>query len=233
MQNDSTSEPNIPAPAQPVFSPDAAQSQPAPVQPQQPAPPADYAQPVQPAQDFQQQSIVQPTAPPADPAPAPVAAQPVDAPAPAAQPEPSLYDKLGQTAGISAVVNRLYDLIAQDPRLAPYFSESGMPRQGLTDFVVAITGGPTAPGYSAPDLAAVHQQYGITHEDFMQVGAYLKQAMEEVGVAPDVVDTVMSVVVGTHDQVVAAVAQQSGQTPDVQQPPVDPATQAPVAPPQQ
>lgn len=196
-----------------------------------------------PGQQFQPQAPVTQPAPTAEPvqaaAPAePVATAPVVDAAPAtpaapAQPEPSLYDKLGGTEGISAVVNRLYDLISQSPEIAPYFSETGMPRQGLTDFMVAVTGGPTAPGYTAPDLAAVHQKFGISHEHFMQVGGYLKQAMEEVGVAPAEVDTVMSVVVGTHDQVVAAPAPQTEAAPSIQQPPVDPTTQAPVAPPQQ
>lgn len=119
---------------------------------------------------------------------------------------PSLYEQLGQRAGITAVVNRLYDLIAQDSSVTYYFNDTGMPRQGLTDFLVAATGGPVDPAYQVPDLAKVHHRFNISDEAFGVVGKYLGQAMQENGVSPETMATVTSVVLGLHDQIVPPAA---------------------------
>jgi hemoglobin len=115
----------------------------------------------------------------------------------------SLYDQLGGREGISAVVHRLYELIAADPSVSGYFDETGMPVQSLTEFLVIASGGQGDPSYKMPDLAAVHKRFNITEEAFGTVGKYLSQAMTELKVDPAAASAVMNLVVGAKSQIVA------------------------------
>ena len=114
----------------------------------------------------------------------------------------SLYDQLGGRDGITAVVHRLYELIAADESINYYFDESGMPVESMIEFLVAASGGPKNPDYTMPDLAAAHKKHHISGEAFGKVGGYLSQAMQEFNVPAETAQTVMNLVVGAKDQVV-------------------------------
>lgn len=117
--------------------------------------------------------------------------------------EKSLYDQLGGRAAISAVVNRLYELIAKDPSVAGFFTETGMPAHSLTEFLVIASGGEGDPNYQMPDLASVHKPHGITDEAFDTVARYLTQALNEFNVPQPTIDAVITLVASTRGQIVS------------------------------
>lgn len=100
---------------------------------------------------------------------------------------PSLYDYLGPHL-IDALVDRLYDRVPKDPRLAPFFAHMNMERlRGrMKGFLTFATGGPSR--YRGADLRAAHTRpvaMGMQPEHFGIVAAIVVSELREFGVAED------------------------------------------------
>jgi hemoglobin len=116
----------------------------------------------------------------------------------------TLYQQLGEGAGIAAVVDTLYRLIMDDESLAPYFATTRLVEQKrhMALFLAAATGGPN--GYKGLNLDAAHAGRGITDVDFDKVIAHAATALSEAGVDSETISTVAGALMPLRAQVVTA-----------------------------
>lgn len=97
-----------------------------------------------------------------------------------AKPDPaSVYDDLGEET-VESVVDRMYDFILDDERLAPYFDESNMESliTHQSAFIGMIAGGPDY----AQHIPETHAHMGLRDEHFDAVLAYFHVSLAEHGV---------------------------------------------------
>ena len=118
----------------------------------------------------------------------------------------SLYDQLGQQAGISTAVDHFYVRVLGDPSLAPYFEGTDVDqvRAHQAALLSTVTGGPQS--YSGRALDLSHRRLGITDEAFDRVVGHLGDTLDALGVEPDVRDQVAAVLVGQRTNIVSAPA---------------------------
>jgi hemoglobin len=117
----------------------------------------------------------------------------------------SLYERLGQEAGIRTAVDDFYARVVSDPELAPYFEGIDLPRlrRHQTALLSQVTGGPVE--YSGRDLAAGHAGLGITPADFDRVVGHLVATLAALGVSPDDIGEVGAALSAHRDDIVTAV----------------------------
>lgn len=116
------------------------------------------------------------------------------------------YERLGGEEAIGAVVDRFYERVIEDERVAHYFDDVDMQKQRAhqTQFISAVTGGPV--DYSGDDMEAAHDDLGITKSDFDVIVAHLDAALEEFDVDEDDRTAVLSAVGEYEDAIVTAPA---------------------------
>ncbi|MFE5408231.1 group 1 truncated hemoglobin [Microbacterium sp. NPDC056569] len=120
--------------------------------------------------------------------------------------EATLYQRLGEGAGIAAVVDGLYSRIMADETLAPFFEHTRMIEQKrhMALFLAAAAGGPD--GYRGKDLGVAHAGRGITDADFDRVIGHAAAALAEAGVDADAIDQVAGALLPLREKVTAAAA---------------------------
>jgi hemoglobin len=116
----------------------------------------------------------------------------------------TLYQQLGESEGISGVVDRLYELIMADDTLAPFFAETRLSQQKghMAMFLTAATGGPN--GYKGLDMGAAHLGRGIRDADFDRVIGHAATALSEAGVDDATIGVVAGALMPLRGQVVTA-----------------------------
>jgi hemoglobin len=114
----------------------------------------------------------------------------------------TLYEKYGGFTTISALVNLFYQKIGNTPALDKYFENTDMAKliDHQTKFLCMVLGGPN--NYEGRQLAQAHQKLSITNEHFELVGSILKESLEEKGVEPKDIETILGVVWGTRNDIV-------------------------------
>jgi hemoglobin len=97
----------------------------------------------------------------------------------------TLYDRLGGRDAIAAVVDRFYERVLADERLAHFFEDVDMRRQRAhqTQFLSAVTGGPVE--YTGQDMERAHEDLRITGSHFDAIGTHLERTLDEFDVDPD------------------------------------------------
>ena len=115
----------------------------------------------------------------------------------------SPYDRVGGAPAISAVVDRLYQLLLDDPVLIPYFEGIDLPRlkQHMAALLAKVLGGPDR--YSGRDLATAHQGLNITREHYWRVSLHLYSVLFGLQVPMDIMQAVSSVLASAEDEIVA------------------------------
>lgn len=95
----------------------------------------------------------------------------------------SIYDDLGGFDTIKQVVERMYEHILADERLAPYFDESNVESliNHQSRFIAMIAGGPDYHDH----IAETHAHMNLRDEHFDAVLAYFHTALAEHGVADE------------------------------------------------
>jgi hemoglobin len=121
----------------------------------------------------------------------------------------SLYDQLGQQAGIATAVDEFYVRVLGDPSLAPYFEGTDVDevRQRQVALMSTVSGGPQQYSGGAMDLS--HRRLSITDETFGKVVGHLGATLDDLGVASDVRDQVASVLVAEGEHMVTAPASET------------------------
>jgi hemoglobin len=116
----------------------------------------------------------------------------------------SLFERLGQEAGIRTAVDDFYVRVVADPQLAPYFEGIDLPRlrRHQTALLSQVTGGPVE--YSGRDLAAGHAGLGITPEDFDRVVGHLVATLTALGVSAEDIGAVGEALTAHRDDIVTA-----------------------------
>lgn len=118
--------------------------------------------------------------------------------------EATLYQRLGEGAGIAAVVDGLYSRIMADETLAPFFEHTRMIEQKrhMALFLAAAAGGPD--GYKGKDLGVAHAGRGISDADFDRVIGHAAAALAEAGVDADAIDQVAGALMPLRAKVTTA-----------------------------
>ena len=116
----------------------------------------------------------------------------------------SLFERLGQEAGIRTAVDDFYVRVVADPQLAPYFEGIDLPRlrRHQTALLSQVTGGPVE--YTGRDLAAGHAGLGITPEDFDRVVDHLVATLTALGVPAGDIGAVGEALTAHRDDIVTA-----------------------------
>jgi hemoglobin len=114
------------------------------------------------------------------------------------------YDAVGGGAAISAVVDRFYQLVIADPRLAPFFEGVDMPalKRHQVFLVSQVMGGPVE--YTGRELGDAHADLHISGDDFTAVVEHLVAALKEFDVPPDIIDRVVTALAATRPDIVSA-----------------------------
>ncbi len=112
------------------------------------------------------------------------------------------YDLVGGGPAIKAVVDRFYELLLGDPRLAGFFAETDMSqlKRHQVLLVSQVMGGPAQ--YDGRDLQQAHERLDISGDDFTLVVSYLGQALGEAGVPAEIVARVGAALAGTKADIV-------------------------------
>jgi len=118
--------------------------------------------------------------------------------------ENTLYEKLGGREAVEAVVDRFYERVLADERLASFFEDTDVDalREHQTEFVTYVTGGTDA--YDGQSMRAAHADLGITEADFAAVADHLRATLEEFEVPAEHADAIMAEVAGLRDEIVTA-----------------------------
>ena len=93
------------------------------------------------------------------------------------------FERIGGVSAVVAVVERLYERVARDPDLAPYFHTTNMPvqRDKLAGMVAEALGGPRSPWLTG--LVEAHHGLEVTDEHYTRMSAHLMGVLEELEVA--------------------------------------------------
>jgi hemoglobin len=114
----------------------------------------------------------------------------------------SLYDALGQEPAVTAVVDRFYRRVLDDPDLAGLFTGVDMDRLKAHQVALftKVLGGPDR--YSGRALDAAHRGLGITDSQYEKVGAHLTGVLEDLGVGEPALSTVTDTLAAVRPDIV-------------------------------
>ena len=116
----------------------------------------------------------------------------------------TLYERLGGTDGIEAVVDEFYDRVVADEQVAYYFDDVDMQQQRAhqTQFISSVAGGPVE--YTGDDMKTAHDHLGITPSEFEAIAGHLEDALVEFDVDEDDRQAVLEAVASYQDAIVTA-----------------------------
>lgn len=106
----------------------------------------------------------------------------------------TLFEKYGGFKTVSRIIMTFYEMVLDSDEIGDFFADVDMPRliDHQTKFVASLMGGPTS--ISDDRLEAVHRHLNISHSDFDEVTALLKEALAEHGISePDIAATLAEV----------------------------------------
>jgi hemoglobin len=106
----------------------------------------------------------------------------------------SLFEKLGGTKTIEAVVDAFYVRMLADPELKHFFTKTNMKWLKLrqTQFFTQALGGPAI--YKGKDMKAAHTKMKIAARDFDLTAGHLVETLKAAGVSRPDIDTIVSAV---------------------------------------
>ena len=106
--------------------------------------------------------------------------------------EQTLYDKYGGFGSINRVVMAFYDALLDSDELGPYFDGIDMKRliDHQTKFISSLLGGPAS--YTDEQLGQAHAGLGVTDAHFDELKVVLSATLEQHGIEPEDVDTVLA-----------------------------------------
>lgn len=113
----------------------------------------------------------------------------------------SLYDDIGGKTAVDAAVNILYTRLLDDKNTSHFFDGMNVSKQRMKMrlFLTFALGG--AAEYNGKDLRSSHAHLNLTDRDFDNVGGHIKATLEELSVPGHLVDSILSVVETTRDDV--------------------------------
>ena len=118
----------------------------------------------------------------------------------------TLFDRIGGSATINAVVSDFYSRVYADYALSPYFERANGERlrHMQEEFFTAALGGPS--DYSGMSLRDAHAGRGITTVQLTHFVEHLIEALRDRGLSSDDIDDVVSRVAMLADDIVGGQA---------------------------
>jgi hemoglobin len=118
--------------------------------------------------------------------------------------EPTLYERIGGEAAITATVGMFYDRIMGDEKLAGFFKDLDMDKQinKQIAFMTMAFGGPH--DYTGQDLRTAHARLmsrGLAGEHFAAVAGHLEATLATLSVPAELIHEVMKIVGSTKTEV--------------------------------
>jgi hemoglobin len=90
----------------------------------------------------------------------------------------SLYQNLGQKAGLVAIADDFMLRLLKDPRMEPFFAKTNAQnfKEQLVNQICQVAGGPCV--YKGADMKTAHQEMDITKGHFNALVEVLQQSMD-------------------------------------------------------
>jgi hemoglobin len=122
-----------------------------------------------------------------------------------AQPQASLYHRLGGYDALAAVTDDFVGRLANDPQLKRFFmghNKEGLTRirQHVIDFLCNATGGPCA--YTGQDMKTAHTGLGITEDDWNVSVKHLVATLDKFKVPDKEKNEVLGAISGLKGDIV-------------------------------
>ena len=116
----------------------------------------------------------------------------------------SLYEELGGEAAVNAAVDIFYRRVLSDAYVIRFFEGVDMEKQAAKQkgFLTMVTGGPN--NYTGKDMREGHKHLvamGLNDAHVDHILCHLRSTLAELGVAQDLIDTVISVAESTREDV--------------------------------
>lgn len=113
----------------------------------------------------------------------------------------SLFEKLGGAAAVDAAVDIFYRKVLSDDRISHFFDTIDMAAQHTKQkaFLTMAFGGPNH--YTGKEMREAHKHMNLTEEHFNAVAEHLVATLQELGVRPKEIDSVVSIAVSVKDDV--------------------------------
>ena len=120
-----------------------------------------------------------------------------------AQQAPSLYNQLGEKAGITKVIDTFVGNVAKDGRINGMFASTNIPRLKtlLVEQVCEATGGPCK--YTGRDMKASHAGMGVNRTHFNALVEDLQAAMSTEGVPFGVQNELLALLAPMYRDIIA------------------------------
>ena len=115
----------------------------------------------------------------------------------------SLYEKYGGFKTVSRVVITFYELVLDSDLVGHHFEAVDMNRliDHQTKFMSSLLGGPAS--FGDERLSAVHRNLHISHAEFDEIGALLREALLVHGMEEGDIDTALQAVETKRGVIVA------------------------------
>ena len=116
----------------------------------------------------------------------------------------TLFERIGGEPAVDAAVDLFYRKVLSDDSISRFFDDIDMDEQRAKQksFLTMVFGGPNE--YTGKDLRTAHKRLvenGLDDAHFDAVAVHLQTTLQELGVAADVVDEVMTIAASTRDDV--------------------------------
>lgn len=116
----------------------------------------------------------------------------------------SLFNRIGGEGAVNAAVDIFYRKVLSDSSISNFFDSTDMAaqHQKQKSFLTMAFGGPN--NYSGQDLRAAHAPLvakGLNDSHFGAVAGHLQATLQDLDVAPALIDEVMAIAGTTHDDV--------------------------------
>jgi hemoglobin len=90
----------------------------------------------------------------------------------------SLYQSLGQKAGLTALMDDFVPRLLKDPRMEPFFAKTNQQnfKEQLVNQICQVSGGPCV--YKGVDMKTAHRDHDITKGNFNALVEVLQESMD-------------------------------------------------------
>jgi len=116
----------------------------------------------------------------------------------------TLYDKYGGFATVRKLIQTFYTKVTESEELAPYFAGINIQRlmDHQTQFFSEILGGPVR--YTGKELKSIHAAMAITPTAFAEVADLLEEALEDMNIGDDDIETIMEIIDGLKSDIISS-----------------------------
>lgn len=123
-------------------------------------------------------------------------------PGPATAQQKSLYERLGGTPAITAVVDQFVANTTADPRINKRFEKADISKlkRLLVEQVCEASGGPCR--YSGRDMETTHRGINLTAEEFNWTGGHLAAALDKFNVPAPEKNELLAAIGAMQNQIV-------------------------------